>query len=131
MTQNQSPYPYAKQAAPPPAKQQTNLPSITAANQSRVKSSSSSTQQQAGVSYQAVVKTEHSKPADCDVVFDTTDQIVDNSDCSAEQDGYQYEHNYGGEQDMYDHGEVLNLGKIWLILLHYIIVTKNGFFNFR
>jgi hypothetical protein len=68
--------------------------------------------------YQAVVKTEHSEPADCDVVLDTSDQMVDNSDYSAEQDGYQYEHNYGGEQDMYE--EEKNIGKIWFLFLNYI-----------
>jgi len=109
LTQSKSSNPPAKQAAPPPAaRQQTNLPSIAPATHSRVKSSSSSSQQQAVGGYQAVVKTEHSEPGDCDVVLDTTDQMVDNSDYSAEQDGYQYEHNYGVEHDIYEEEVHLN-----------------------
>ena len=89
LTQSKSSsYPPAKQATPPHArqvahtlaKQPTNLPSITPVTQSRGKSSSSSTQQQEVGGYQAIVKTEHSEPTDCDVVLDTTDQMVDNSD---------------------------------------------------
>ena len=68
--------------------------------------------------YQAVVKTEHSEPAYCDIVLDTTDQMVDNSDYSAEQDGYQYEQNYGGENDMYE--EEIDISKIFFIsTLHF------------
>ena len=78
--------------------------------------------------YQAVVKTEHSEPAYCDIVLDTTDQMVDNSDYSAEQDGYQYEQNYGGEQDMYE--EEINISKIFFTSTC-IVVIKNIFLNLR